>query len=45
MNELAIEGWLGLENDMHAFEDTLDIECVTVRESGHEEQEAYVRCR
>lgn len=26
-NELAVEGWLGLEEDPHAIEDTVDEEC------------------
>jgi len=32
-NELVVEGWLGLEVDMHAIEDTVDAECAKKRTS------------
>jgi len=31
--ELVVEGWLGLEEDMHAIEDTVDAECAKERTS------------
>ena len=29
--ELSVEGWLALEEDMHAIEDTVDVECAKER--------------
>jgi len=29
--ELVVEGWLGLEDDLHAIEDTVDVECAMGR--------------
>jgi len=34
--ELVVEGWLGLKDDVHAIEDTVDVECATERASGQE---------
>jgi len=34
--ELVVEGWLGLEDDLHAIEDTVDVECATERASGQD---------
>jgi len=34
--KLVVDGWLGLEDDLHAVEDTLDVECGSERASGQD---------
>jgi len=34
--KLVVDGWLGLEDDLHAVEDTLAVECGTERASGQD---------
>jgi len=34
--ELVVKDWLGLEDDLHAIEDTVDVECATERASGQD---------
>ena len=40
--ELVVKDWLGLEDDLHAIEDTVDVECAMGRASGTEDEEQYV---
>jgi len=35
----VVEGWLGLEDDLHAIEDTVDVECAMGGAFGQEEEE------
>jgi len=34
--ELVVKDWLGLEDDLHAIEDTVDVKCATERASGQD---------
>jgi len=40
--DLVVEGWLGWEDDLHAIEDTVDVECAMGRASGTEDEEQYM---
>jgi len=37
--ELVVEDWLGLEDDFHAIEETVDVECATEVASVQDEEE------